>query len=192
MPIPRTTAKRLLSESEFRLINDSFPPQIGTLSDKGLLQRVERTRKARDRYHELVERQQNKSASGARRSTGSPADLKEVISKEKIFEETLARFERQSSKAGGAGMKAAAAPANTPARSMEGKKASGTKSGSQGVSKASVKTANKAAAGKTAASKATTKSAAKPEPKAGKGKGAVTKATPRGRHGAHTPDTTLH
>jgi len=191
MPIPRTTAKRLLSETEFRLINDSFPPQIGTLSDKGLLQRVERTRKARDRYHELVERQQNKSASGARRSTGSPADLKEVISKEKIFEETLARFERQSSKAGSAGMKAAA---NTPARSMEGKKASGTKSGSQGVSKASVKTANKAAAGKTAASKATTKSAAKPAPapKAGKGKGAVTKATPRGRHGAHTPDTTLH
>ncbi|HZW23171.1 hypothetical protein [Noviherbaspirillum sp.] len=183
MPIPRTTAKRLLSETEFRLINDSFPPQIGTLSDKGLLQRVERTRKARDRYHELVERQQNKSASGA------PAGLKEVISKEKIFEETLARFERQSSKAGSAGMKAAA---NTPARSMEGKKASGTKSGSQGVSKASVKTANKAAAGKTAASKATTKSAAKPAPKAGKGKGAVTKATPRGRHGAHTPDTTLH
>jgi len=185
MPIPRTTAKKLVSETEFKLINESFPPLVSSLSDKGLLQRLERTRKARDRYHEQVERQQSKASSGTQRGATSPAGLKEAISKEKLFEETLARFERQTAKgAGGAGANMSTAPntPNTPARSMMGKKASGAKAGSQGTSKASVKTANKAAA----------KSGAKPVPKAAKGKGAATKATPRGRHGARTPNTTLH
>ncbi len=178
MTIPRTTAKKLVSETEFRLIDDSFPPQVSHLSDKGLLQRLERARKALDRYHDQVERQQGKTASGTQRGNASSASLKEAMSKERIFEETLTRYERQTAKAGTAGMHAAA---DTPARSMEGKKASGAKGGSQGTSKASVKTANKAAA----------KSGVKPV-KAGKGKGAATKQTPRGRHGALTPNTTLH
>jgi len=174
MPIPRTTAKKLVSETEFRLINDSFPPTVSSLSDKGLLQRLERARKARDRYHAQVERQQGKAGAGMAASAG----LKEAISKEKLFEETLARFERQTAKSGHAGMHASA---DTPARAVMGKKPSGEKAGSQGTSKASVKTANKAAA----------KSGAKPVPKAGKGRGAVTKQAPRGRHGALTPSTTL-
>lgn len=178
MTIPRTTAKRLVSETEFRLINDSFPPQVSHLSDKGLTQRLERARKARDRYHEMVERQQNKPASSSQRGANSPANLKEAISKERLFDETLARFERQTAKAGTGGMHAAA---NTPARSVMGKKASGEKGGSQGTSKASVKTANKAAA----------KGGAKPV-KAGKGKGAATKQTPRGRYKGTTATTTLH
>ena len=178
MTTPRTTAKKLVSETEFNLINDSFPPQITSLSDKGLMQRLERARKARDKYHSQVERQQSKAGEGSGGGSASSASLKEAISKEKIFEETLARFERQTAKAGDAGMKAAA---NTPARSVEGKKASGEKAGSQGKSKASVKMANKAAA----------KSGAKPVPKAGKGKGAVTNATPQGRHRGMTPNANL-
>ena len=173
MTTPRTTAKKLVSETEFRLINDSFPPQIASLSDKGLLQRLERARKARDKYHNQVERQQGKAGDGPERGAASSASLKE-----KIFEETLARFERQTAKAGDAGMKAAA---NTPARSVEGKKASGEKAGSQGKSKASVKMANKAAA----------KGGAKPVPKSGKGKGGVTNATPQGRYQGVTPNANL-
>lgn len=169
MPIPRTTAQRLVSDSEFRLINESFPPLVTTLSDKGLLQRMERARKARDRYHSMVEKQQGRAA--------QPASLKEAISKEKLFEETLARFERQTAKAGG-GTKATA----KPARALTGKKSSSEKAGSQGTSKASVKMANKAAA----------KARAKPEPKTGKGTGGTMKGTPRGRHGALTPSGTLH
>jgi len=179
MPIPRTTAQRLLSETEFRLINESFPPLVTTLSDKGLLQRMERVRKARDKYHSMVERQQGKSASGTQRGAAPSADLKEVITKEKILDETLARFERQTAKAGGGANTKAMAK---PARALTGKKSSSEKAGSQGTSKASVKMANKAAA----------KSGEKAEPKAGKGTGGTRKATPRGRHGALTPSTTLH
>lgn len=178
MPIPRTTAQRLVSETEFRLINESFPPLVGTLSDKALLQRVERARKARDRYHGVVEKQQSKAASGTQ---GRPsADLKEAISKEKLFEETLARFERQTAKAGNnADWKAH----STTTRAQLGKKSGQAKAGSQGTSKASVKMANKAAA------KSGKKTAT---PKAGKGKGGATKTTPRGRHGAMVANTTLH
>lgn len=181
MPIPRTTAQRLLSDAEFKLINESFPPLVSALSDKGLLQRMERARKARDKYHGQVERQQSKTASGTQRSAVPLVPLKDAISKEKIFEETLARFERQTARAGGsAGMKAGA---DTPARSMIGKKTASAKAGSQATSKASVKTAKKAAA------KSGAKAAA---PKAGKGTGGKNKATPRGRHGAAIASTTLH
>lgn len=181
MPIPRTTAQRLLSDTEFQLINESFPPMVSTLTDKGLVQRMERARKARDKYHSQVERQQGKAAAGTQRGAAPSTDLKDVISKEKIFEETLARFERQTAKAGGgASTKAATAK---PARTLTGKKSASEKAGSQGTSKASVKMANKAAA------KTGTKAAT---PKAGKGTGGATKSTPRGRHGALTPSTTLH
>ena len=96
-PIQRSTAKKLVSESEFKLINESFPPLVGALSDKALLQRMERARKARDRYHTMVERQRSKAPAGTQR-TATPANQKDVQSKETIFEETLARFERQTQK----------------------------------------------------------------------------------------------
>lgn len=209
MPIQRTTAMRLVSESEFKLVNESYPPQVGALSDKALVQRMERARKALDKYHAAAERQRSKAASGAGRSSAQSADLKDAISREKVFEEALARFERQSAKAAPASASASAsdgaargagarkpgtpvkaqsaarsagmkAGVNTAAQQVEGKKTA-SKGGAQGTSKASVKMAKKAAA-KTGA-----KAAA---PKAVKGKGGA-KSTPRGRHGAMVPATTL-
>lgn len=178
MPIPRTTAQKLVSEVEYKLINESFPPLVSNLSDKALLQRVERARKARDRYHTAVERQRSKAESGSQRGGATSANLKEVMSKEKIFEETLARFERQTAKLNTkSGMRAGV---NTPAQSVMGKKTT-SKNGAQATSKASVKMANKAAA-----------KTGKAPVKAGKGKGGATKRTPRGRHGAMVPATTLH
>lgn len=210
MPIQRSTAKKLVSETEFKLINESFPPLVGELSDKALLQRMERARKAKDRYHSMVERQRTRSASGTRRAAASPTSLKEVESKERIFEETLARFERQTARTGSRAGTQAAMPstktpraaasgkggANRPAQAAMGKKTSG-KGGAQGTSKASVKRANKAEArtgARTAGTKADTKSDTKAGTKAakGKGKGAATNSTPRGRHGAMVDSTTLH
>ncbi|WP_148415355.1 hypothetical protein [Noviherbaspirillum massiliense] len=180
MAIPRTTARKLVSETEFNLINESFPPLVGNLSGKGLLQRMERARKARDRYHMQVERQQGKAASGSRRGAAPAANLKEVISKERLFEETLARFERRTAQVNGSdSMKADAVKLK---RNEMGKKSGAAKSGAQAKSKASVKMANKAAA----------KSGKAPAPKAAKGKGGATKRTPRGRNRAMTASTTLH
>lgn len=181
MPIPRTTAQRLVSESEFKLINESFPPLVSTLSDKGLLHRMERARKARDKYHEQVERQQKRAESGPQRGPVPTTSLKDVISKEKLFEETLARFERQTSRAGASG--GMRIDAERPARSVMGKKTASSKGGAQGTSKSSAKMANKSAA------ESGTKTNS---PKTGKGTGGTMKTTPRGRHGARTSDTTLH
>lgn len=126
MPIQRSTAKKLVSETEFKLINESFPPLVSELSDKALLQRMERARKAKDRYHSMVERQRTRSASGSRRGAASPTNLKEVESKERIFEETLARFERQTAKAGSrAGAQTAMPTTKTPRGTTAGKSASG-------------------------------------------------------------------
>lgn len=149
MPIQRTTAKRLVSDSEFKLINESFPPLIGSLSDKALVQRMDRARKARDRYHTMVERQRTK-AQTSRRSTTPRVNMKDVMSKEKLFDETLARFERRTSRsAGSAGVQAA-----TPRRTMPKSSATVTASGKATARKASKQTpAGKAKA--TAAAKST-------------------------------------
>lgn len=115
MPMRRTTARKLVSDSEFKLINESFPPLVGTLSDKALLQRMERARKARDRYHTMVEKRRGKKAAVTQRAGAAPADLKDVLSKERIFDETVARFERQTARTGtrNAGPQAPAAAKST-------------------------------------------------------------------------------
>lgn len=130
MPIQRSTAKKLVSETEFKLINESFPPLVSELSDKALLQRMDRARKAKDRYHSMVERQRTKSASGTRRGA-APTNLKEVESKERIFEETLARFERQTAKTGSRATAQAATPGGKTTRATTAGKSANVGAGRQ-------------------------------------------------------------
>ena len=100
MAIPRTTAKKLCTDVEYRLVNESFPPHIGELSEKELVQRIKRARAARDKYRSLAERQ-NREARGraAPHSSRPAASNQNTILKQKIFDEALARFEKR---AGGA------------------------------------------------------------------------------------------
>ena len=100
MTIPRTTAKKLCTDVEYRLVNESFPPLVSELSEKALVQRIKRARTARDRYLSLSERQAREtkgraSASGARSTQGSA----DTLTKQKIFAETLARFEKNAAPA---------------------------------------------------------------------------------------------
>lgn len=100
MTIPRTTAKKLCTDVEYRLINDSFPPQVSELSEKALVQRIKRARTARDKYRSLSERQareaRGRAAPGNARSAQSNAN---TVTKQKIFAETLARFEKNAAPA---------------------------------------------------------------------------------------------
>jgi hypothetical protein len=57
MTIPRTIAKKLSTDAEYRLINESFAPQVCELSEKGLAQRIRRARAARDKYRSQAQRQ---------------------------------------------------------------------------------------------------------------------------------------
>lgn len=100
MTIPRTTAKKLCTDVEYRLVNESFPPEVSQLSEKALAQRIKRARAARDKYRALGERQ-TREAKGriAPRATRPSATNANTVTKQKIFDETLARFEKHAAPA---------------------------------------------------------------------------------------------
>ena len=101
MTIPRTTAKKLSTDAEYRLINESFAPQVSELSEKGLVQRIRRARAARDKYRSQAERQ-TREARGriAPRGKRAAAGNNNTVTKQKLFDETLARFEKQAARMG--------------------------------------------------------------------------------------------
>lgn len=119
MTIPRTTAKKLSTDVEFRLVDESFAPAIGELSAKGLAARIARARTARDKYRTLSERQ-NREARGraAPRSTRPSASNLNTIKKQQMFDETLARYEKRAAQLG-----SAASESGTPAAKAGGSSA---------------------------------------------------------------------
>lgn len=101
MTIPRTTAKKLSTEVEFRLVDESFAPAIGDLSEKGLAARIVRARRARDKYRSLSERQNREArARVAPRSTRASASNQNTLKKQQMFDETLARYEKRAAQLG--------------------------------------------------------------------------------------------
>lgn len=133
MTIPRTTAKKLCTDVEYRLVNESFPPEVKDLSEKALAQRVRRARTARDKYRGLAERQ-NREARGriTPRSTRASESNRNTIVKQKLFDETLARFERQLGRQDGA-----------PDQPAQSKKTRNSKLAAKAVSKAATPAARK-------------------------------------------------
>lgn len=99
MAVPRTTARKLCTDTEFSLINESFPPQVGQLAEKDLVRRIQRTRAARDKYRSRSQ-QQSREASGrvAPRSSRAAQGNDNTVLKQRIFEEALARFEKRGAK----------------------------------------------------------------------------------------------
>lgn len=100
MTIPRTTARKLCTDVEYRLVNESFPPQVTELSEKALVQRIKRARTAYDRYRSLSERQAREAKGRAAPAGARPAQSNaNTMTKQKIFAETLARFEKNAAPA---------------------------------------------------------------------------------------------
>lgn len=137
MPLRRGTAQKILSEPEFKLVNESFTPTVSALSEKALGQRIERSRKLRDKYQALAERQQAKmgtvTSKGGKAGVQAAAksQLKDTLYKHRMLSETLARFEKTSN-------------ANAKGSADKGK--------ATAVKKVSTKNAVKAPAGKAAKS----------------------------------------
>src|SRR5690606_12328236 len=98
-------------------INESFAPQATGLSEKGLVQRIRRARVARDKYRSLAERQ-TREARGrvAPRGTRAAAGNKNTVVKQKLFEETLARYEKAAARLEGAASRKPGADAETGKR----------------------------------------------------------------------------
>jgi hypothetical protein len=168
MPLRRGTAQKILSEPEFKLVDESFTPAVSALSEKALSQRIERARKLRDKYQSMAERQQAKmdtaSSKGGKAGVlaAAKSQLKDTLYKHRMLSESLARFEKTSS-------------ANA--------KGSADKGYATAVKKASTKNAVKAPAGKAAKSTrsgsgtASTKPVTKPAASVVKGAGKKSKGT---------------
>lgn len=137
MPLRRGTAQKILSEPEFKLVDESFTPTVSALSEKALGQRIERSRKLRDKYQALAERQQAKMGTATSKGgkagglAAAKSQLKDTLYKHRMLSEALARFEKTAN-------------ANAKGSADKGK--------ATAVKKASTKKAVKAPAGKAAKS----------------------------------------
>jgi hypothetical protein len=173
MAISRSTAARLCTKPELELVEASFPPDVRQLTPGRLRQKVERTRRIRDKYRDLSKRQrlESRGKTDARRSRPAQGNAN-TERKATLFDETLGRFEKQLARSGGdrsadaldspsaakkPGGRAAAAEADTVSVDAAGtKKASARQAGAKkpGVTKAG---ANKAGANKAGAKQIATR-----------------------------------
>jgi hypothetical protein len=102
MSISRSIAARLCTKPELELVEASFPPDIKQITPGRLRQKVERTRRIRDKYRDLSKRQRSESRGKAEPRSSRPAQGNaNTERKATLFDETLNRFEKQLARAGG-------------------------------------------------------------------------------------------
>ncbi|WP_187775605.1 hypothetical protein [Luteimonas suaedae] len=190
MAITRAKATGLLNKTEMGLYDDSRANALRRLGEAELGRRIERTRKARDRARDLVQRQKlaARGRTGGKRSPGA-ADNQRSKDKAELLADILKRFEAQLKQARTAGA-AAARAGKTPAKRAAGKKTPAKAPAKRAPTRPAAKktAAKKTATKKTAAKKTATKKAAgkatkgttKPAKKAATGKPAKKSARKRG------------
>jgi hypothetical protein len=95
MPYNRTAASKLLTASELALFDAGRRDAIGSLDERTLKSKVERTRRLRDKYRDLARRQRlaTRERTGTKRGTASREANARTAEKETLFAELLVRFE---------------------------------------------------------------------------------------------------
>ncbi len=95
----KATARKLATQAEWTLLEQSFPPLLKDITPGRLKQKVTRARKLQDKYRDLS-RQQRGEARGKRRVKGTrpAAGNTNTVTKHEIFAEALERFEAQLAK----------------------------------------------------------------------------------------------
>lgn len=156
MPFNRNHVRAFLAKNEIGLFESSLGADLKALSAAEVQRRIDRTRKLRDKYRDLLRRQKlaTRARTGSKRGISGEANER-TAKKAKAFEETLARFEAQAKQLAAAAKKAASKSKKSPAKA---KSAATPKPAAKTSAKTSAKSAGKSAA-KTAA-----KSAAKKRP----------------------------
>ena len=126
MPFNRNHVRAFLAKTEIDLFESSLGADLKALTTADVQRRIDRTRKLRTKYRDLLQRQ--KLATRARTSSkaGTSGEANErTARKAKAFDETLARFEAHAKHLEIAGKKAAGvskSPAKTATLSTAGKK----------------------------------------------------------------------
>ncbi|MCO5123652.1 MAG: hypothetical protein M9915_07910 [Rhizobacter sp.] len=154
MPFNRNHVRSFLAKTEIGLFESSLGADLKALSAAEVQRRIDRTRKLRDKYRDLLRRQKlaTRARTGSKRGLSGVANER-TAKKAKAFEETLARFEAQAKHLAAAAEKAAKKAAAKAKKSpAEAKPAAGKKKAAKTGTKAGTKASTKAAA-KTAAKK---------------------------------------
>jgi hypothetical protein len=99
MSVHHATARKLATEAEWTLLQASRAGAITALTPAQLSQKIDRTRKLRDKYRDLAQ-QQRGEARGKRtaKSTRAAQGNDNTIVKQQMFDEALERFEEQLAK----------------------------------------------------------------------------------------------
>jgi hypothetical protein len=145
MPFNRNHVRAFLAKTEIGLFESSLGADLNALSAAEVQRRIDRTRKLRDKYRDLLRRQKlaTRARTGSKRGLSGVANER-TAKKAKAFEETLARFEAQAkhlaAAAEKAAKKAAAKAKKSPAKA---KPAAGKKKAAKAGTKASTKAAAK-------------------------------------------------
>lgn len=148
MPFNRNHVRAFLAKNEIGLFESSLGADLKALSAAEVQRRIDRTRKLRDKYRDLLRRQKlaTRARTGSKRGISGEANER-TAKKAKAFEETLARFEAQAKQLAAASRKAAVKSKKSPAKA---KSAATPKPAAKTSAKTSRNSAGKSAA-KTAA-----------------------------------------
>ncbi len=114
MPFNRNHVRAFLAKTEMDLFESSLGADLKARSAADVQRRVDRARKLRDKYRDLLRRQKLALRARTGSKTGSSGEANERTAKKaKAFDETLARFEAQAKHLAAAAKKAAAKSKST-------------------------------------------------------------------------------
>ena len=108
MSFNRNHVRSFLANTEIDLFESSLGADLKALTAAAVQRRIDRTRKLRDKYRDLLQRQKLATRARTASKAGSSGEANERTAKKaKAFEETLARFEAQATHLKAAEKKAA-------------------------------------------------------------------------------------
>lgn len=124
MAFNRRQARPLCTDTEYALFTASLADAITDLTPAQLRSKLERARRARDKYRDLVKRQRlaNRTRTGTNKGN-RPETNARTAEKAQLFAEALARFETRASKLAAAAEREANREANREAKREAAKQA---------------------------------------------------------------------
>ncbi len=144
MPFNRNHVRAFLAKTEIDLFESSLGADLKARSAVDVQRRIDRTRKLRDKYRDLLRRQKLTSRVRTGSKTGQSGEANERTAKKaKAFEEALARFEAQAKQLAIAAKKAAKKAPVKSKKPTEPQSAATGKKAAKTSANASAKTAAK-------------------------------------------------
>jgi hypothetical protein len=99
MAFNRNHARPLCSDAEYKLFTASLGDEIGDLTPAQLRSKIQRARRLRDKYRDLLKRQRlaNRARTGTKKGARPDTNVR-TADKAKLFDEALARFQARADK----------------------------------------------------------------------------------------------